>query len=51
MTGDYVYVYEGEVKRVKESTGAKIYGVKFTRLGFISKLRLRKIIYLITNQL
>ena len=47
LPGNKLYVMEGEVKRVRFSTGAFVYGIKFMKLGFFGKIKLRKLISII----
>ncbi|MEA3506282.1 MAG: PilZ domain-containing protein [Elusimicrobiota bacterium] len=39
-----VFVVDAVVRRVKERTGAHVYGVEFQDLGFFDKLKVKKLI-------
>jgi c-di-GMP-binding flagellar brake protein YcgR len=44
MAKGKVFVVDAAVRRVRERTGAHVYGVEFLDLGFFDKLKVKKLI-------
>jgi hypothetical protein len=45
LPGHNVFVFEGVVKRVENTTGVYVHGVEFKNINFFDKIRLKKLIF------